>query len=137
MTSTTTLNIRLRHRGEILPDGLKTEFELLGQVDHNWHWLIEHNGEVIAQILASNCHGMLLILRMTRIPVTTFIPPTWAMLALRRVLRDAKERGCLGFMVMLEDRHPVEAKLMRIAQKAGAIIQPFYGAVIAGSVEVG
>lgn len=133
MIRTGAISVRLRNPGEKLPEALRTEFELC-RIDPEWHWLVEHNGEVVASMLCANAHGMLLLLRMNAIAKA---PKSWSLLALRRVLSDARERGCLGYLVMLEDSNPQEVKLMRIAMRAGAVAKPVCGALLGGSVEIG
>lgn len=130
--------LEIRNRGfvgrelEPLPSSLMDGMEPY-TIDPEWQWIVEYDGEIVAQILACYAHGVPLILRIT---ATKNAPKSWAVVALRQMLRDCRERGCVGFMTMLEDSKPQEVKLMRIVQKLGGYVRPFYGAIVAGSTDM-
>ena len=131
---TQTLVVRLRDPLDLVPEKLmEGNLEAL-KLDYNWQWVVEHEGEIVAQVLCSPCHGLIHILRISSMPEA---PHGWAVVALRRVLSDAKARGMIGFMTLLADKQPAEVKLMKIIQRQGGQLVPFYGALAFGSTENG
>lgn len=125
------IEVRPRYPGEEIPAELMQGFEAF-QIAENWQWLVFHEGKVIAQILTCPAHGLLIFLRMMSLPEA---PPFWLVVALRRILADARERGLFGYVILLEDSRPKEVKMMRLAQKGGGMLQPFYGVLAFGSTE--
>jgi hypothetical protein len=128
-----TITIRNREEGETLPPELMGSLDLF-PIDYNWQWVAEYEGEIVGQVLAANVHGILFLFRITAIPSA---PKSWVMLAYRRILAEAKERGCMGFMLFLDDCNKQEVKLMRIVQKHGGMLLPSYGAWAFGTTETG
>lgn len=102
-------------------------------IDPEWQWVAEYDGKIVGQILACYAHGVPIIIRITS---TKDAPKSWAVVALRQMLKDCRARGCVAFMTMLEDSKPQEVKLMRIVQKLGGYVKPFYGAIVAGSTDL-
>lgn len=131
---TQTITVRNRFPGEEIPEGLIDDSLRPLLIDPDWQWLVEADGKIVAQVLACNAHGLLMFLRIT---ATTDAPKMWAVVALRQILAECRTRGCFGFMAMLEDKRPQEVKLMRIVQKLGGYIAPFYGSIVAGGTEIG
>lgn len=129
---TDNLVVRLPTVFDSLPQELMDGLEAY-RIDPDWQWVVEHDGKIVAQILACYAHGITILLRMS---ATKDAPKSWAVVALRQLLRDCRERGCIGFMTMLEDDKKQEVKLMRIVQKLGGYIRPFYGAVVAGTTDL-
>jgi hypothetical protein len=128
-----TLQIRNRYPGEVIPSEL---MENLGSmtVDPEWQWLAEYDGKIVGQILGVNAHGILMLIRITATPEA---PKYWPVLGLRKVLADARERGCIGYLCFLDDRQPQEVKMMRMIQKQGGILLPVIGVWAAGSTDCG
>lgn len=128
-----TLQIRNRYSGEVIPEELMSQLEAM-TVDPEWQWIAEYDGKIVGQILAVNAHGMLLVLRIT---ATKEAPKYWTVIGLRKVLRDARERGCIGYLCFLDDRQPQEVKMMRMIQKQGGVLLPVCGVWAAGSTDCG
>lgn len=126
------IEVRTRYLGEPIPVELMVGLEAF-QIIEDWQWVVLHEDRIVAQILTAPAHGLLLLLRMMSLPSA---PEGWAVLALRRVLADAKARGLIAYLVLLEDARPQEVKLMRIVQKAGGILRPVCGVMGVGSTEV-
>lgn len=129
----TKLTIRHPRPEETLPPELVDAYDLLYGTDCDWIWLAEYEDKVVGRILTHNMNGILLILRMN---ATTDAPKSWAVVTLRYLLREAGDRGMLGFLTMLQDTKPQEVKLMRIVQRNGGVLLPFSGALAFGKLEV-
>jgi hypothetical protein len=126
-----TLEIRNRYPGEVIPTELMENLGVM-QIDPEWQWLAEYEGKIVGQILGVNAHGILMLLRITS---TKDAPKSWAVLGLRKVLRDARERGLIGYLCFLDDREKQEVKLMGLVQRSGGVLLPAYGCWAAGSTE--
>ena len=126
------IEVRLRYPGEEIPAELMTGLEAFAIVE-DWQWLVIHENKIVAQVLTAPAHGLLIFLRMMSLAEA---PPLWMLLALRRILADARERGLFGYVALLEDFRPSEAKLMRLAQRSTGMLRAFSGAIAFGSTEV-
>lgn len=125
------VEVRRRYPGEEMPAELMSGLEVFYIVEE-WQWVVEYEGKIVAQILTAPLHGLLLLLRMISLPEA---PPLWLVLALRRILADAKARGLFGYLILLEDVRPNEVKMMRLAQRGGGMLRPFSGVLAFGSTE--
>ena len=125
------IEIRPRYPGEEIPAELMTGLEAFSIVE-DWQWLVIHENKIVAQILTVPAHGLLVFIRMMSLPGA---PPLWLLLALRRILADARARGLFGYLIMLEDSRAKEAKMMRLCQHGGGMLRPFSGALAFGSTE--
>lgn len=103
--------VRLLRRGEHLP--LDVGFKNL---DPDWVWVNLVNGEIVAAVLACPCHGMVEIVRLVAIRQHSLVP------LLRQVVRDCHRRGFAGYIVWLDPERAGEQKLMRILERAGAVV---------------
>lgn len=125
------IEIRRRYPGEEIPAELMDGLEAF-HIMEDWQWVVLHEDKIIAQILTCPAHGLLILLRMMSLPEA---PPAWLVLALRRILADAKERGLFGYVILLQDSKPKESKMMRLTQMGGGMLLPFSGALAFGSTE--
>lgn len=102
---------------EVIPSELDAAFDLVGQVDHEWVWVLEVDGELKGVLVASPAHGVAMIWRIV-------IKPGCSTMALgrllRRFLKDCRKRGIVGYMTVLQMEGTQEA-LARIMEKVGAI----------------
>lgn len=128
-------------QGEILIRHLETgdlvSQELLGKwglfyLDCEWVWIVEHEGTVEAILITAPMHGVLFLLR---IAATKNAPRAWMVVMLRRVLREAKERGLLAVMTYLTATKE-ELKLVRLATREGWLGVPETGMWLMGPCEV-
>jgi hypothetical protein len=124
------ISVRHPYRGEV-PQELMRGFEAFS-IDLEWQWVVVADGQVKAQILCTNAHGLLFILRLTALKDA---PHAWLFRLLREVFREAKAQGCLGYVTFVCDQNPPEIKLMRLVQKAGGMLMPQSGAWAFGSIE--
>ena len=79
-----------------------------------------------ALIVTSFAHGWLVLHRVLAIsPLPPAIPLTWFLAARSQVFAEARLRGCVGFLSLLDDTRPEEAQLIRIAIRlAGGQVMP-------------
>lgn len=131
MITEASITVRHPRAGEV-PAELMTGLDMF-PIDTDWQWVLIHDGQVKAQLLAVKAHGLLFIMRLTSLPDA---PYGWAVKLFRQVMKDAKEAGLIGFMTFLADQNPQEVKLMKIVQRLGGIMIPQSGVWAAGSVEV-
>lgn len=101
-------------------------------IDPKWQWVAVHNGRVVAQLLTAPMHGVLYLMRLTALPEA---PKMWAVKLFRQMLREGRELGMIGYMVMLEDSTPAQLQLMRIVQRHAGYLEPFTGVIAAGRLE--
>lgn len=123
-------SITIRHPGalEYLPTELVGDLNSF-TIDRNWQWIAIHSGKIVGQILACPMHG---ILQFIRISTTSDAPKTWVLVALRQVLAEASSRGLVGYTCFLDDRHPMEVKIMRLVERHGGKMIPSSGVWVAG-----
>jgi hypothetical protein len=101
-----------------------------------WAWAVESTECPIpfALIVASQAHSWLVLWRVLAIsPLPSGIPLTWFLEALPQVFAEARLRGCVGFLTLLDDKRPEEVKMARIiTHLAHGGIMPFQGSIGAG-----
>lgn len=114
--------MRVRHLRdhENWPDTLNMGFN--GDcLDREWCWVAEENGVVIAGLLATPLHGLVFLLRL----VTVAKAPTTATLALFRiVLKETQERGCKGYVTLLDPATEDGQKLDSLVTRLNGIRLP-------------
>lgn len=116
--------------GEVPPE-LMRGFEAW-KIDPDWQWVAVHNGKVVAQLLTAPMHGVLYLMRLTALPEA---PKTWAVRLFRQMLREGRERGLIGYLVMLQDSTPEQLRLMSIVQRHAGYLEPITGVLAAGRLE--
>jgi Acetyltransferase (GNAT) domain len=87
MIATATLLARNLRSGEEIP--FDTGLGPL-QLDPEWVWVAEYEDQIVAVLVGSEAHGMLLLWRMVSVPEA---PKTAILVLLRRVMADARDRG--------------------------------------------
>lgn len=90
-------------------------------LDCEWTWVALIDDSIVALLVAGQVQSLLLLLR---IAVTSNAPPATCLVLLRRAFRDARRRGCLGFLTFLSDSAAAESQLMRIVQRADGDLTP-------------
>lgn len=96
-------------------------------LDPAWTYIVEHENRPIALVACSYANGMLIFWRILAMPEARRVQRTWFMDSLPLVLSNARQRGCVGYLTMLEDYHPACVKLARIVQRTGGVLLPFVG----------
>lgn len=104
-------------------------------LDPAWTWVVEHDGRAIALVVCSYANGMLIFWRILAIPEAKRVQRTWFMDALPQVLSNARQRGCVGYLTMLEDHHPACVKLARIIASTDGVLFPFVGTLGAALIK--
>lgn len=127
---TRTIEVRHPYVGEV-PAELIQGFEAY-KIDPEWQWVVVYEGHVVAQLLATNAHGLLHILRITSLPVA---PRGWAVALFRRVLDDCLKLKMIGYLTFLGDATRAERRLMRIVSRQGGYLVPVSGVWAAGRLE--
>jgi len=111
--------IRMLRKGEIIPASLEAGFEQLGNLDHDWVWVLESGGEIKGVLLAAPCHGTAFIWRIAVGPDVE----GWSVgKLLRRFLADCRERGLKGYITIIDSSVPIQKQLQRIIERAGGTV---------------
>ena len=107
-----------------------------------WTWVVEIPSPLgpfapstpFAIIVGAQAHSWLLLCRILALsPLPSAAPLNWFLEALPQVFAAARERGCVGFVTLLDDNRPKEVKIARIIMRlAKGGIVPFHGSVGAG-----
>lgn len=98
-------------------------------LDPEWCWVVEHDGQPIALFVSSFVHGLLVFWRLMATAKAKRVSVNWFLLAFPQILDTVKQRGCVGYMTMLQDGRPQEAKLARMVMRHGGLIEPFSGSL--------
>lgn len=109
---------------QLSPDDSPVGVDLL-ELDPEWVWIAEQRGEPVGFLVGGNLHGLLVLMRIIVSPESDC--PTIPLLLLRRALRVAKQRGCVGWITILSDESVAEVKLMRIAMRHNDLLIPHRG----------
>jgi hypothetical protein len=104
-------------------------------LDTEWCWIVEHEGRAIAIVVCSFAHGMLILWRILATQDAKRVQRTWFLDALPQILSNAKQRGCVGYLTMLEDHHPACVKLARIMARTGGALKPFVGTLGVAAID--
>lgn len=121
---------RLLRIGEPLPVGLGIEFP---SIDPVWTWVVDGVNGIEGCLIAAPGPGIAILLKISTLPSSS---PTVHVRLLRKCLTDIAKRGYRAFMVCLDTSRPMEAKLARIAIKAGGLVMG-KGIIIAGQSDIG
>ena len=101
-----------------------------------WAWVVECEAypTPFAVIVASQAHSWLVLYRILAIsPLPPGVPLTWFLEAHPQVFAEARRRGCVGFLTLLDDSRPEEAQMARIAVKlTGGTVLPGKFSMCAG-----
>jgi L-amino acid N-acyltransferase YncA len=110
---------RLLRAKEVIPVELEAAFDILGQIDHEWVWVLERDGKIAGILVASPCHGAAMIWRVV-------VSPGSSQMALGRLLRaflrDCRKRGVKGYLTFVSLSREPEKRLASILEHAGGKI---------------
>ena len=106
-------NVRTLASTDVLPASFELGFDQLGQLDPQWVWVAERHGQIEGCIVASPCHGVALVWRVTALRGGVLLP------LLRQFMRDCRTRGMMGYMTLVDSAVPSQAKLRRIVERNG------------------
>lgn len=108
--------VRMLGPGETIPTSLEAGFELLGNLDRDWVWVLESGGEIKGVLLAAPCHGAAFI---WRVAVEQGVEGWSIGKLLRRFLEDIKDRGLKGYLTIVDPSRDAQAQLKSIVERAG------------------
>jgi hypothetical protein len=114
-----------------MPQHLGTGFENM-PVMKSFCWVAEYNGSVVGMLMAAPCHGLLYI---ARLRIEDGAPRATALLLFRKMMRDAKERGLLGYFTHIDPSRESERAMIPICRKAKGLQINLMQIPLAGSVE--
>lgn len=120
---------RLLRLGEPLPSNLNIEFP---SVDPIWTWVVEEDSIITAALIACPGPGMAILLKICSSPLAS---RKVHVKLLRRALVDMYNRGYHAYMVCLDKDRKMEAKLAKIAIRAGGLVIG-KGIIIAGKTNI-
>jgi hypothetical protein len=109
---------RLIGAAESIPAELDAGFELLGNLDRDWIWVLEDDGKVKGVMVASPCHGCAFIWRLAVMPELGHVA---VIRLLRRFAADIRARKLKGYITVIDPSTPTQAHLVRILEKLGAV----------------
>lgn len=113
------LSSRLLAPLERLPSTLSEPTTEKLRLDHNWVWVAEHNGVVVGFLIACECHGLALVLRIRMEREA----PNYALNTLvRRFAGDVLDRGCFGWMSFFEMQSDIDKRLLLLARSMNGAI---------------
>ena len=109
--------VRLLRTGERLPDKFRPDpvIDVL-QLDPEWVWVAERDGQVIGFIVAADCHKVVHVLRATIDPAA---PRASLLIMLRQFFADCRTRGAIGFFSYFNMDRADERQLARIVSRIG------------------
>lgn len=100
-----------------IPEDLNAKMEGF-DLDPRWVW-IARNGRINAALVASPCHGTVLVWRLV---VRKDAPVDTLPLLLRRFVRDCKERGYTGVFSYLDPKRPEELFFMKAIVNMNGVV---------------
>jgi hypothetical protein len=121
---------RLLRTGDPLPATLMSGFPF---IDPSWTWVIDGLTGIEAVLIAAPGPGVAILVRICSLPSAS---STAYVKLLRKALTDINSRGYSSYMVCLDTNRPSEAKLARIAIKAGGLVIA-KASLIAGKTDIG
>jgi hypothetical protein len=125
-----TLRVRHYHPSDFVRH-LLPEFVSL-ELDPKLTWVVEEDGMIKAALLAAYGSQTACFLRLA---ATSDAPHNWMVSLLRAVIRDLEEMNAKVIMVCLSAERWQELKLLRLIQRAGGIMNPLAGYIVAIPVE--
>jgi hypothetical protein len=107
---------RLLRPGEVIPSELEAAFDLLGQLDPDWVWVLDCAGTIKGVLVASPAHGVAMI---WRISIAKDASNMALVRILRRFLKDCRKRGIRGLLTAVSPNRDSEKRLASIMVHAG------------------
>jgi hypothetical protein len=108
--------VRLLRKSEVIPKELEAGFDILGQIDPDWCWILEQDGAIKGVLIASPAHGAAMIWRLS---VAQGCSQMSVGKLLRAFLRDCRKRSIRGFLTVLSSDREQEQRLATIIEHAG------------------
>ena len=114
-----------------MPQHLGTGFEGM-QVDRDWAWVAESNGEIVGILLAGSCHGLIYLMRICTQKGSS---PMVVRALLEKMRKDCAARGFKGYFFHLDPTMPMDRKLLRACRRFGGIQLTVPQVIMVGSLE--
>jgi hypothetical protein len=102
--------------------------------DPDWIWTMRDDaGDILAYLVAVETHGVMFMIELRRVKENA--PLIWALLLLRKAMRDCAARGVTSYLTWLADDSEACMEMKRLCEKYGGRPQPMSGSVVAGHVQ--
>jgi hypothetical protein len=121
--------VRTLRDDEPMPQHLRTGFEAM-QVDRQWAWVAEKDGQIIGILLAGSCHGLIYLMRLC---VKKGSSPMVVRALIEKTRQDCSARGFKGYFFHLDPT--VDQKLLRACRKYGGLQLQTPQVILVGSLE--
>lgn len=109
-------HVRLLRKNEVIPTELEAAFDILGQLDPDWVWVLDDSGTIKGVLVASPCHGAAMV---WRVSLAKDVSNIGLRRLLRRFVRDCKKRGLLGLITFMSLSGGSQSSLAAIIERAG------------------
>lgn len=103
---------------DVLPDLLKTGFELAKTCAHEWIWVVERDGKIVCLLVTAPAHVMVILLRLLSTPEAE---GTDVRALLLHTFREIKERGYKGYSTWLDPTKEPENAFIGIIRAIGGV----------------
>lgn len=120
------------HDPEVLQElrDLDTGMDNYPALDHDWVWVAEEQGKIVASLFAAPAHGTAILLRLN----SKAANPVTVRRLLGEALQSMKERGYPMFISFLDATQVKELKLARMVQRYGGQLIAFSGFIACGQI---
>jgi hypothetical protein len=124
-TATSPIYARLLQRWECLPAKFQEPLTSSQSLDVDWVWVAVYREEIVGLLAACACHGAALVVR---ILMDENAPITALLVLLRQFFRDSRNRSLNGFVVLVDNKNPVEQRIGEIMRKSfqGTVSSPSF-----------
>lgn len=121
------------HDPEVLEEikQLDTGMENYPALDHDWIWVAEEGGKIVASLFAAPAHGTVILLRLNSKATNL----TTVRRLLGEALQSMKERGYPMFISFLDATQVKELKLAKMIQRYGGQLIAFSGFIGCGRIK--
>ena len=109
---------RLMTPKDVIPVSLDAGFDLLGNLDREWIWILESDDKIKGVLVASPCHGTAF---MWRLSVDPSVSKVGVLRLLRRFFGDLRRRGVKGYMTIIDPSTVTQGHLVKMLEKVGAV----------------
>lgn len=107
---------RLMRRSDVIPAELEAGFDVLGQLDPDWVWVLEEGTRITGVLVASPAHGTAML---WRISISKQASRVSLVRLLRAFLRDSRSRGIRGYLTVVSLDNKSQSQLARIIERSG------------------
>ena len=112
-----------------MPQHLATGFEAM-QIDREWVWIAESDGQIVGILLAGACHGLIYLMRVC---TQKGCNPMVVRNLIEKTRQDCAARGFKGYFFHLDPT--MDQKLLRACRKYGGMQLTTPQVIVVGSLE--